>query len=95
MRVLPYAIALLLATSLAGCVTPPKAAIDVPTKVTGDQRKAVIRDQLKAICPVPLTADELNRDADLVEKYPDVLPLGNDLFRLHQSSVLCRTGKAL
>ncbi|MGZ2448521.1 hypothetical protein ACVIRO_001275 [Rhizobium ruizarguesonis] len=82
MRVLSYATAIALTILLAGCVT---GAVTSPGKD--------VREQLAPLCPVPLTQAQLDRDADLLSGHPELLPLGNDLFRLHQSAQLCRTGK--
>lgn len=76
MRVRKFATAIALTILLSGCVTKPVAT----------------RDTLKDICPTPLTSVQLQQFADTMAGRPELLPLGNALFRLHKEAKACRTG---
>lgn len=70
----------------------PTAAIKT-TSATPDQRRAEIRRQIAAVCPKPLSADELDRAATIVERYAtdgDVTKVVGRQFKMDSEARVCR-----
>jgi hypothetical protein len=72
------AIAALLLTLVAGCVSVPSATVS---------------DTARAICPTPLTASQALRIADALDNLPpgaDLDALATELERLNDAARICR-----
>lgn len=84
---------------LSACATRPAPApvAVVPTKASeAAGRRAEIKRQISAVCPVLLTTAELNRLADVVQRYPadaDVRAIVARQDRMDDETAICR-GKA-
>jgi hypothetical protein len=91
---------LLIAPSISpnGCATAPSASAPPVAHVatqaaTPDARRAEIRRQIAKVCPVPLTADELERAAAIVEARGgdgEVAWLGGRLYTVDGQARVCR-----
>lgn len=68
------------------------AAVPLPTPrpATSDARRAAIIEQLKAMCPMPLTPARLSRAADYLEAHPDAVGVVGDLNTMDKQSRTCR-----
>jgi hypothetical protein len=81
---------------LASCEAeraPPVAAVrTVLAQNTPAARKAEIRRQLAAVCPTPLSDDELERAASYVEAHRDkrAVWIAGRLARVDQETRICR-----
>lgn len=98
-RILPLIPMLLLANCASSDWSGPRAAAPPPAvTVRSEQgpaaRKAAIRAQLAALCPTPLSDDELAWAADFVEAHRSrgAVWIAGRLLRMHRETRLCRGG---
>lgn len=92
---------ILLPILLGGCASAPPAfaptAAIVRPESTATARRAEIVKQIARVCPVTLTAAELDRAASLVERLSrdvDVVALVRRLDRFDLETRICRGEKA-
>jgi hypothetical protein len=86
----------LLQACVPGGQAPATAIIQGLQNLPEVERRAAIRRQLSAICPVPLDDAALDRAADVVVKYAKdrtVTALVKDLSRLDNQARVCRGEK--
>ena len=88
---------MMLALLLPGCALRPSAAPPTATiratQPDAKARRAEIKRQLSKVCPVPLTAAELDRLADVVLRYPadaDVKAIVQRQDRMDDETAVCR-----
>jgi hypothetical protein len=86
---------LILTTLLASCDGPGQAigAIEsVLSEKTPEARKAAVVRQVKAVCPVPLSADEAEWAAQFVEenRSKGAVYVAGLLWKMNAASRLCR-----
>src|SRR5437763_1704051 len=102
MRVLKSLLILTILTPLLAACAPDDMRAPATAIVTGLQnlpeveRRAEIRRQLSAVCPVPLDDAALDRAADVVVKYAKdkaVTAIVKDLSRLDNQARVCRGEK--
>ena len=83
-------------TLLASCAPsdppPDRAVAAVLSDKTPAARKAAIRRQLAAICPAPLSDDELEWAAQFVEenRARGAVWIAGRLLRMHRETMICR-----
>jgi hypothetical protein len=83
-------------TLLASCAPseppPARAVAAVLSERTPSARKAAIRRQLAAICPTPLSDDELEWAAQFVEENRSrgTVWIAGRLLRMHRETTICR-----
>ena len=83
-------------TLLASCAPsdppPARAVAAVLSERTPSARKAAIRRQLAAICPAPLSDDELEWAAQFVEenRSKGAVWIAGRLLRMHRETMICR-----
>lgn len=81
---------------LASCAPneppPARAVAAVLSKQTGAARKAEIRRQLAALCPTPLSDDELEWSAQFVEenRSKGAVWIAGRLLKMHRETKICR-----
>lgn len=99
-RLLPLMLAIWLASCAPNEVTPPKAVVlphvgAVLSKKTPVERKAAIHAQLAAICPTPLSDDELEWAAEYVEenRTKGAAWIAGRLLKMHRETRICRGAK--
>ena len=83
-------------TLLASCAPsdpPPARAVAIGlSEGAPSARKAAIRRQLAAICPTPLSDDELEWAAQFVEEHRSkgAVWIAGRLLRMHRETLICR-----
>ena len=86
----------ILTSLLASCAPndpPPAQAVGVVlSERTPAARKAAIRRQLAAMCPTPLSDDDLERAAQFVEenRSQGAAWIAGRLLKMHRESKICR-----
>lgn len=92
-----FPLLLTMLTSLLGsCApseeTPARAVAGVLSERTSADRKAAIRARLAAICPTPLSDDELEWAAQFIEENRNrgAIWLSGRLLRMHRETRICR-----
>lgn len=87
---------LILTISLANCAPseppPARAVVAVLSEKTPATRKAAIRRQLAALCPTPLSEDELEWAAQFVEENQSkgAVWITGRLLKMHRETKICR-----
>jgi hypothetical protein len=90
----------ILTISLTSCAPseppPARAVIAVLSEKTPAARKAAIRRQLAALCPNPLSDDELEWAAQFVEenRSKGAVWVTGRLLRMHRETKICRGASA-
>jgi hypothetical protein len=71
---------------------PARAVVSVLSEKTPATRKAAIRRQLAALCPMPLSEDELERAAQFVKenRSKGAVWITGRLLRMHREPKICR-----
>lgn len=90
---LPLLIQMTLLASCAPSDPPPARAVAaVLSEGAPSARKAAIRRQLAAICPTPLSDDELEWAAQFVEENRSrgTVWIVGRLLRMHRETMICR-----
>jgi hypothetical protein len=86
----------ILTISLASCELneppPTRAVVAVLSERTPTVRKAAIRRELAALCPAPLSSDELEWAAQFVEENRSrgAVWVTGRLLRMHRETKICR-----
>jgi hypothetical protein len=86
----------ILTISLASCASseppPARAVVAVRSEKSSTARKAEIRSQLAALCPTPLSDDELEWAAQFVEenRSKGAVWVTGRLLKMHRETKICR-----
>jgi hypothetical protein len=91
-RLLLPILTILLASCAPSEPPPARAVVGVLSERTPAARKAVIRHQLAALCPTPLSDDELEGAAQFVEQNRSngAAWIAGRLLTMHREARICR-----